>query len=130
MKKILLLALACLLMVGCKTTEYVPVVVHQTDTLIQTKIQKDSVWLHDSTYVYENGDTLTIEKWHTKYVEKLVCDTTYIAQHDTIPQPYPVEKEVPADLTWWQQARIHLANIVLWALLIAAGVWLLKKKLL
>lgn len=124
----ILIAAVALALTGCKTTEYVPVVVHQTDTLVQTKIQKDSVWLHDSTYVYEKGDTLTIEKWHTKYVEKLVCDTTYIAQHDTIPQPYPVEKEVPADLTWWQQTRIHLANIVLWALLIAAGVWLLKKK--
>jgi hypothetical protein len=38
--------------------------------------------------------------------------------HDSIPVPYPVEKQVPAPLTWWQQARLHLANIVLYLLLI------------
>jgi len=31
-------------------------------------------------------------------------------------------------LTWWQQFRLHLANIMLWLLLIAAAVWLIKKR--
>lgn len=126
----ILIAAVALALTGCKTTEYVPVVVHQTDTLVQTKIQKDSVWLHDSTYVYEHGDTLTIEKWHTKYVEKLVADTTYISKTDTVPQPYPVVKEVEAQLTWWQQTRIKLGTLVLIALGILIPFWLLKKKFL
>jgi hypothetical protein len=29
-------------------------------------------------------------------------------------------------LTWWQQTRIHLANILLWLLLIAAVIYGLK----
>lgn len=33
-------------------------------------------------------------------------------------------------LTWWQQLRIHLANILLYALLIIAAVWLVRKKFL
>ncbi len=132
MRKIvmILIAAVALALTGCKTTEYMPVVVHQTDTLVQTKIQKDSVWLHDSTYVYEKGDTLTIEKWHTKYVEKMVVDTTYISTTDTVPQPYPVVKEVEVQLTWWQQTRIKLGTLVLIALGILIPFWLLKKKFL
>jgi hypothetical protein len=53
-------------------------------------------------------------------VEKQIHDTTYIATHDTIPKPYPVEKKVPATLSWIQQAKQYLANLVL--LLIAAVV--------
>jgi hypothetical protein len=70
--------------------------------------------------VQTKGDTLIIDRWHTKYVEKQIHDTTYIATHDTIPQPYPVEKKVPATLSWIQQAKQYLANLVL--LLIAAVV--------
>jgi hypothetical protein len=48
---------------------------------------------------------------------------------DSIPVPVPVEvvKEVPAELTWWQQTRLHLANILLWSLLIV-GIILIGKK--
>lgn len=38
-----------------------------------------------------------------------------------VPKPYPVEVEVPAPLTWWQQLRLWLGNILLIALLLAAG---------
>ena len=53
------------------------------------------------------------------------------AIRDSIPVPYPVEKIVPAELSWWQQARIHLANILLFGLVIVGiimlGKWHLKK---
>ena len=73
---------------------------------------------------------MKIEKWHTKYVEKQVHDTLYIAKTDSVPAPYPVIKEVPAELSWWQQTRLHIANILLWAFLIVGIVWIIKKKLL
>ena len=125
-----------LLVVGwltsCTTTERVVTVEKvKTDTTYITKHQRDSVWLHDSIRVSEKGDTIRIEKWHTKYIEREVHDTLYQASHDTIPQPYPVEKIVPAELSWWQQARIHLANILLYGLVIVGivmlGKWHLKK---
>ena len=105
---------------GCKSVEYVAVPQQHTDTLIITKHQRDSIFLKDSTHVSEKGDTVRIEHWRTQFVKKEVHDTTYIASHDTIPAPYPVEvvKEVPAELSWWQQTRLHLANIVLWLLLL------------
>ena len=125
--------LICLLFGSCKSVEYVFVPQTHTDTLIVTKVQHDSIYINDSTVITEKGDTVTIEKWHTKYVEKQIHDTTYVSKTDTIPQPYPVEKEVPAELTWWQQTRLHIANILLWALLIFAfikwGIPLIKKLL-
>jgi hypothetical protein len=116
---------------ACTTTEYIPVIEHHTDTLIQTKVKKDSIYLHDSISVWQKGDTVTIDRWHTKYVQKEMHDTTYIAKRDTVPQPYPVEviKEVPAQLTWWQQTRLHLANIVLWLLVVLAVIYVGKKHL-
>ena len=125
--------LICLLFGSCKSVEYVFVPQTHTDTLIVTKVQHDSIYINDSTVITEKGDTVTIEKWHTKYVEKQIHDTTYVSKTDTIPQPYPVEKEVPAELTWWQQTRLHIANILLWALLIFAfikwGIPFIKKLL-
>lgn len=119
--------LICLLFGSCKSVEYVFVPQTHTDTLIVTKVQHDSIYINDSTVITEKGDTVTIEKWHTKYVEKQVHDTTYVSKTDTIPQPYPVEKEVPAELTWWQQTRLHIANILLWALLVVGVWWAIKK---
>jgi hypothetical protein len=122
----------CALFSSCTTTKYVPVIEHKTDTLIQTNLQRDSIYVHDSIMVSQQGDTVRIEKWHTKYVERDVHDTLYQAVHDSIPQPYPVIKEVPAELTWWQRFRISLANILLWVVGIVAVVtlvrWWLKQK--
>ena len=124
-----LIILVALLFVGCKTKERVVTVEKvRNDTTYITKHQRDSVWLHDSIHVAEKGDTIRIEKWHTKYVEKATHDTLYQATHDTIPQPYPVEKLVERELSWWQQARLHLANIILWLLGIGGVLFVIKRK--
>lgn len=112
---------------GCTTTQYVPVIEHKTDTVYQNKVKHDSIWQHDSVQIMIKGDSVTIDRWHTKYVSKEVHDTTYISKTDSVPVPYPVEKLVPAELTWWQQTRLHIANIMLWALLIAVVVWVGKR---
>lgn len=117
----------CALFGSCTTTKYVPVIEHRTDTLIQTNLQHDSIYVHDSIMVSQQGDTVRIEKWHTKYVEREVHDTTYISKTDSIPKPYPVIQEVPAQLTWWQQTRLHLANILLWILGISAAIYIIKR---
>lgn len=117
----------CALFGSCTTTKYVPVIEHRTDTLIQTNLQHDSIYVHDSIMVSQQGDTVRIEKWHTKYVEREVHDTTYISKTDSIPKPYPVVQEVPAQLTWWQQTRLHLANILLWVLGISAAIYIIKR---
>ena len=114
------------LLASCRQVEYVTVV--RTDTTYITKWQKDSVWLHDSIHVKEKGDTVTIERWHTQWRDRLRVDTIYQATHDTIPDPFPVEtiKEVPAKLSWWQRLRIWIGNIGLLAILGVIGYYGVK----
>lgn len=116
-----LIVMVCLHLCGCKQIEYVTVEKVRTDTTYITKWQRDSVWLHDSVFVSVKGDTTWIEKWHTKYIETVRIDTTFIATHDTIPQPYPVTKLVEKDLSWWQKARLWLGNLLLLAIVAACG---------
>ena len=129
---LLAVAFLALLMCSCKTIEYVPVVekeVHH-DSIYFTKVQRDSVWLHDSISVKEKGDTIRIERWHTKYIEKQVHDTTYIAKVDSIPVPYEVVKEVAAELSWWQQTRMRMgeALILILSALAAFGLWRIYRR--
>jgi hypothetical protein len=118
-------------LMSCTTTRVVTVERVKNDTTYITKQQRDSIWLHDSIHVTERGDTIRIERWHTKYIEREVHDTLYRAKTDSVPVPYEVIKEVPAELSWWQTARIHLANILLYAILIFGiiklGKWHLSK---
>ena len=79
---------------SCTTTKYVPVVEYHTDTLIQKMTQRDSVYLHDSTIVREKGDTVLIERWHTRYRDRDVHDTVYQSRIDSVPAPYPVTEYV------------------------------------
>ncbi len=89
------MAIAAMLMLsGCTTTKYVPVIEHQTDTLIQRVVERDSIHVHDSIRVTEKGDTVTIDRWHTQYRDRWHHDSVYVAHHDTIPQPYPVTEYV------------------------------------
>lgn len=118
--------IACLCMTGCTTTKVVTVEKVRNDTTYITKHQRDSVWLHDSIMVSEKGDTIRIEKWHTKFIEKQVHDTIYQATHDTIPQPYPLIKMVEKPLGWWQKGLIWTGIFALMGIIIFV-VWKLKK---
>ena len=125
---VMAVAFLALLMCSCKTIEYVPVVEHEVhhDSIYFTKVQRDSVWLHDSISVKEKGDTIKIEKWHTKYLEKQVHDTTYVAKVDSIPVPYEVIKEVPAKLSKTQKGLMTLGIMTLMAAVIFGAFWLKK----
>lgn len=131
---ILIGLLIAALLAGCTTTKYVPVPEVHHDTVRVTQQQRDSIYLHDSIYVQTltRGDTVyqTTDRWHTQYRDRWSHDTVYQSRTDTIPKPYPVETEVPAELTWWQRTRLYLANIMLAALAIAGVVWVVRKRFL
>lgn len=103
----------CMLFVicSCRTVKYVPVETIKIDTTYINKLQRDSIYMLDSVYVKEKGDTVLIEKYKYLYRDKLVRDTMYISKADSIQVPYPVEKE----LTRWQQFRMDFGG---WAMCI------------
>ena len=112
------------MLTSCKTRTVVVETV-RTDTTYITKHQRDSIYIKDSTHVSEqqHGDTVVIKitKRHTEYIDRAVHDTTYIATHDTIPKPYPVEVKVPRELNWWQKALQRTGGIALTLLLLWLG---------
>lgn len=138
MTRILLTLAVVAMLTGCKTRERVVTVeATRTDTAYITRVARDSIYIetlrHDSVSVRDKGDTVLIERWHTEYRdrgrERATHDTTYIATHDTIPQPYPVEvvRKVVQPLSWWQRVRLSLANVILWTCIFVAGVWIWRR---
>lgn len=116
----------------CTTTKYVPMVqykekiVSKTDSFLQT----DSVWLHDSIFVSQKGDTVLTDRWHYrdryKYIYKNNTDTLVV--HDSIPYKVEVEKP-PSKLQtiYVDLGKIAIALLVI-LILIAIIAWLIKRK--
>ena len=114
---------------SCTTIKVVTVEPVKTDTLRITKQQRDSIYLHDSTYIREKGDTLLIERWHTQYRERLRIDTMYQHSVDSVPVPYPVEVEVERRLSWWQRTQMYAGDAVLLLLLGGVVYWFIRLRL-
>lgn len=136
---------------GCETVRYITVPeVHEehhwhTDSIIkndsviretQTTIQQlDSAAMAQYGIKLENAERAWLVK--TKELERIVQELMAKSEqkdsvHDTIPIPYPVEVEVPAKLTWIQQAKQHLANmtltfIVLWILFFLVRTYIFRR---
>ena len=99
-----------------------PVTVHHTDTLRVVQHHRDSIYLHDSTFVREfvQGDTVRIvtEMWHTKFRDRLKTDTIYRSRTDSVPVPYPVVKEVKKPLTMIEKGLMGTGIAALTAIII------------
>lgn len=129
MKNTWILISAIALLSACKTQERIVTVEKvRTDTTYITRHERDSIHIHDSIHVSEKGDTVRIDRWHTRWRDRWRYDTIYISNTDSIPVPYPVEVKVPRELTWWQQTRLRLANLSLLALALWLVALLLKRR--
>ena len=126
---VMAVAFLALLMCSCKTIEYVPVIQHEThhDSIYFTKVQKDSVWLHDSISIEAKGDTVRIEKWHTKYVTKIDTVVKYKSVTDSIPVPYEVPKYIDKPLKWWQKSLIWTGILALMVVILICARWVSKR---
>lgn len=129
---ILELVVLSILLGGCKSVRYVEVEKVHTDTLYISKMQKDSIYLHDSIFVnqWKSGDTIyqMRDRWHTEWRDRLVTDTVIHFVTDTVPKPYPViqEKKVEKELNWWQRLRLTVGDIALFTLALMLLVWIVK----
>lgn len=118
--KWLMLALV-LITVGCTRMVYIPVESVKTEYI--NKMSIDSIYLYDSVYLKEKGDTVIIEKYKYSYRDRLRADT--VIQKDSIRVPYPVEVE--KKLTWWQKIKLEFADWYLLATLLVIGFFAVKK---
>lgn len=116
---------------GCTTIREVEVVKTRTDTLIQTKVQRDSIYIEkrDSVVTQVTGDTVTIEKWHyrDRWRDRVKTDTLYRSKTDTIFITKTVTKEQPQ--AWWQRLKNCLLEVIILILLLAVVIYVGKKHL-
>lgn len=119
---IMSLMLMCALFGSCTTERVVMVEKVRTDTLREYRNVHDSIYVHDSVSVKEKGDTVWVEKWHTKIRAKELHDTIYKARVDSVPVPYPVEKLVEKKLSWFQKTMMGVGILTLMALVVFVGV--------
>ena len=115
---VILVVLICLLFASCTKTEYITIEKVRNDTVWQNHTKHDSIWVHDSIHMTDKGDTVRIEKWHTKYVESIRHDTVYKARTDSVPVPYPVTKYVEKNLSWMQKTLMGAGILSLMALIV------------
>ena len=110
------------LLCGCKAKEVVTV---RTDTLLWYSNIRDSVVVKDSVYIRDGEDTVVVERWHTRWRERVVRDTIYKSRVDSV--PYPVVKMVEKELSTWQKVRMHTGEVVL-AILVVGVVWAIVRR--
>ena len=93
---------------GCRT-KYIPIekIVYQTAIKHDTLHTSDSVFVRDSIYLRQKGDTCYLDRWHEKTVFKNVymVKVDSFLKRDSIPVPYPVEME----LSKWEQFQLKYA---------------------
>ena len=88
------------------STQYVPVESVRYDSVFFEKIRKDSIFVHDSVFIRQEGDTVFKDKFKIVYKYVLQRDTMLTVRRDSIPVPIPVEKK----RTWWEQTKIDVGG--------------------
>ena len=93
----LIILLAGFVLIGlgaCRSVRYIPVESVRLDSVVTILHHRDSIYQHDSVYIKEKADTLLIERWHTRWRDRVSHDTLYISKVDTIRIPVPVERKL------------------------------------
>lgn len=125
---IIILLILAICFVSCRT-QYIPVESVRTEYKTRDSIRFDSIYQRDSVYMLVKGDT--IYQYRYKYLYRYLTTnrTDTILKHDSIPIPYPVEKQ----LSRWQTIKMELGGwafgiIILFTLIIIGHIIFKSKK--
>lgn len=120
MRRRLVIAMAILLVTACspRIVEHIRV---QRDTTYIERVQVDSLYIRDSVFIREKGDTVYQYRERIRDRYRFIHDTTFIHRTDTL----MVEKErlVEKQLSRWQSFSITFGRIamIIFALALAAA---------
>jgi hypothetical protein len=117
---ILLMLAICL--TSCRSIKYVPVETVKTEYKTRDSIRFDSIYEHDSIFLFVKGDTVYKEKYRYKYRYLTINKTDTVMLTDSVQIPYPVEKQ----LARWQQMKIELGGWAVGVIVILSIVLMLK----
>ena len=109
------------------STQYVPVESVRYDSIFIEKLKKDSIFVQDSVFIRQKGDTVFKDKFKFVYKYVLLRDTMLTVRRDSIPVPVPVEKK----RTWWEQTKIdvggYAVTIIVIFILYRLMRWIIKR---
>ena len=85
--------------IGCRSAKQAAQFVREvhTDTLYLSNVQYDSIFVFNDRQFDRSRDTLLIRETNTEFRYKLLRDTVFKVQHDSIPYEVRIEtvREVP-----------------------------------
>ena len=125
---IIILLILAICFVSCRT-QYIPVESVRTEYKTRDSIRFDSIYQRDSVYMLVKGDTIYQYRYKYLYRYLTTIRTDTILKHDSIPIPYPVEKQ----LSRWQTIKMELGGwafgiIILFTLIIIGQIIFKSKK--
>lgn len=106
--------LSVLSVVSCSTPRYATQLVHDVsvDTVYLSNTQYDSIYIFKDKLTDRTKDTIYVKDVSVEYRYKLLRDTIYKSQVDSIPYQVTVTevKEITRPLTWFD----HLTRLTFW----------------
>lgn len=122
-----------LLLFGCTTTREASSDYRTTermDSVFITTTQRDSIYLHDSIYMLEKGDTVYkyVERLRYKYVS--TTDTVMRTKIDTSFVERVELREVEQQVEWYNKCFMRLGQLVCAAIILCVLYYFLNKRLL
>ena len=131
-KLYVLLLLTLLTVYSCSTSSHVTQLVERTsvDTLYLSSQHFDSVYVFRDRFTDRSRDTVYLRDVSLEYRYKLLRDTIYKVQHDSIPYEVRIVemKEIARPLTFFDRLCRACFYLLLGALLVLVAMFLFKLK--
>lgn len=128
--KYIILFLISLLLLSCsprvKVVEQERVRTEWRDRL---RVERDSIYLHDSVLIERRGDTVFRDRWHVRTQRFYRHDTVYLSRVDSVPYTVYIEKPPNAIQSFINKATTSLIVIIaIWAFLsIVIKIWIRRR---
>ena len=119
---LLLCSLFLAVVSSCSRVQYVPVKSVRTDSVKILQQIRDSIYVHDSIFVKSQGDTVYINRYRYKYLDKVRIDTMYVINVDSVRVPFPVERK----LSRWERVKQEVGGIAMGIVILAIGLIIIR----
>ena len=126
MKNIILLIILLLLWSCSSRVKVVEQERVRTEWRDRLRIERDSIYLHDSVLIERRGDTVFRDRWHVMTKRFSIHDTVYLARVDSVPYAVYVEKPPNAIRSFINKATTSLLVILAIVAFFALGfkIWI------
>ena len=128
-----------MILTGCRSVRQEVII--REDTVVKTVRERDSIIVRDSIVERTQGDTVRVERWHTRWRDRTLHDTVYVAKRDSGVVTErgggrggnrEAEGEDRAGkphgtLTWWQRVRMDIGGFALLAAAVAVAVAVMRR---